>query len=60
MKILFNMKIGFDITNTAKRNNDWYALLIPTIICGSFSDAYEVGIGWLNFVAVIVVSKNEK
>jgi hypothetical protein len=54
------MKIGFDITNTAKRNNGWYALLIPTIICGSFSDAYEVGIGWLNFVAVIIVSKNEK
>ena len=54
-----NMKIGFDISNTAKRSNGWYLLLVPTIICGSFRDAYEFGIGWLNIVAVFVFSKNK-
>jgi hypothetical protein len=53
------MKIKFDLSKTAQNNDGWYFLLLPTIICGSFESCYEFGLGWMNFIAVIVLVKEK-
>ena len=59
IKIVCKMKITLDISDT-QNDNGWYLLLIPTIIYGSFTDAYEFGIGWFNKVVVLVFPKNKE